>query len=212
MLRNIIHPKSPYDGFVPLTTGPDYQGWGSEHPIFESLIVELLPRLIIEVGTWKGMSAINMASLIKRHGVTECEIVCVDTWLGSYENWEHHFDSLQLENGYPTLYRQFMTNVVVSGHDDIITPFPISSNNAAVFLQHKGVSADLVYVDAGHDYVDAKADINVYWLLLRRGGVLFGDDYYPGTYDGVVAAVQEFATEQNLPVSVNGGKWMFPKP
>jgi hypothetical protein len=54
-----------YDLAAPLTL--DLQGWASTHPIFEKTIETLRPELIVEVGTWKGASAVHMAKLL--HGL-----------------------------------------------------------------------------------------------------------------------------------------------
>ena len=62
----------------------DLQGWNGESPIFSALIQTLKPRHIIEVGTWKGQSAITMARAVKAQGLAT-KITCVDTWLGALE-------------------------------------------------------------------------------------------------------------------------------
>jgi predicted O-methyltransferase YrrM len=65
----------------------DTQGWSSTGESFNEAIKKLKPKTIIEVGTWKGASAINMAKLTLAEGVrdVELEVICVDTFLGSYE-------------------------------------------------------------------------------------------------------------------------------
>ena len=58
-LRNKIHgSRDPYAGMT-----ADIQGWASTSPVFADCIRELNPKLIIEVGTWKGCSAIHMAKI-----------------------------------------------------------------------------------------------------------------------------------------------------
>ena len=91
----------------------DLQGWGSEHPLFEELFRELSPSIAVEVGTWKGASVLHMHGLSRKYGC-ETLFVCVDTWLGSSEHWLAADDrlSLGLRGGYPTIYRQFVFNVV----------------------------------------------------------------------------------------------------
>ncbi|NJO30621.1 MAG: hypothetical protein HC874_26075 [Richelia sp. SL_2_1] len=105
----------------------DIQGWNSDSTIFPEMIKEVEPKLIIEVGTWKGASAIHMASLVKFLNL-DTKIVCVDTWLGALEMWTDREDkdrylSLGLNLGYPTVYYQFLYNVIESGFGDIISPF-----------------------------------------------------------------------------------------
>ena len=163
----------------------DLQGWNGNHPIFESLIRLKKPLIIIEVGTWKGQSAVSMANQVKRYCRQEnSEIICVDTWVGSIEYWRCNIDLLNLKNGFPQIYSQFLANVVLSGHQDIITPLPMTSSMAAQYLSHLNLFADMIYIDAGHDYFSVKADLEAYFPLLSPHGILFGDDYDPSWKGG----------------------------
>lgn len=182
----------PYEGFDISGYQLDLHGWGSTDGVFSMLIDEIRPKTIIEVGTWKGASAIHMAKL------STAQIVCVDTWLGALEFWrdrddENRFLSLNLKNGYPTVYYQFLANVVHSNCQDRITPFPQTSLIAARYFAEKQAQADMIYIDASHDEEDVAADLRAYWPLVRHGGVLFGDDY--DTWQGVRSAVNIFAQE-----------------
>jgi len=156
-------------------------GWGSTAPIFDSLISDVRPRLIIEVGSWLGASAIHMANICKSIGI-ETKILCVDTFLGAYEFWTNQQDveryiALKCKHGYPQVYFDFLRNVKKAGHADCIIPFPQTSLIAARYLWHHQVRAELIYIDGSHDAEDVAADIRAYWPLLKPGGVLFGDDY-----------------------------------
>lgn len=158
----------------------EIQGWDSTSSAFVDVIDKYQPKLIIEVGTWKGGSAIHMAELLKQR-TADFEIVCVDTWLGSVEHWEG--DSYlgwhdELEMGRPTIYQQFMSNVIHKGLTDYITPFPIDSLNAAEFFKRKNIVPDMVYVDAGHEYASVKNDLFAYANIVRDGGVVLGDDWF----------------------------------
>jgi len=107
----------------------DLQGWNGHAPIFKEFIEKIKPTHIIEVGTWKGMSAINMAKTVKDLSL-DTKITCVDTWLGALEFWSKNSQTpdrnLLLKNGYPQIYYQFLSNVVHNKVEDIITPFPIT--------------------------------------------------------------------------------------
>jgi len=92
----------------------DLQGWGSEHQLFDQAIVASQPKLIIEVGSWKGASAYNMLNICKSKGLNS-EIICIDTWLGSNDTlWlnSNFRSSLRLKNGYPTIFWQFIFNMI----------------------------------------------------------------------------------------------------
>jgi len=161
------------------TLKQDLQGWNSEHVIFRRLIDETVPKTIIEVGTWKGASAINMALICKHVWLENTKIYCVDTWLGALEFWTTHKDTperdLMLKNGYPSIYNQFISNVIHNKVQDMIIPVPNTSFIGAKILQHYGVKAELIYIDGSHEYEDVVSDIKSYKELCT--GVIFGDDY-----------------------------------
>jgi len=52
-------------------------------------------------------------------------------------------------------------------------------------------SLDMVYIDAGHLYLQVKADIQAWRKKVRPGGVLCGHDYGHGQNQGVKKAVDE---------------------
>ena len=207
-VRPLLHRVDPYEGFDVGNWPPDVSGWGSDSPAFGELITELRPRRIIEVGTWKGGSALTLANHLERLGL-DTEILCVDTWLGALEMWfnlddQDRYGSLQLRNGYPSLYYTFLSNVSRAGHQSRITPFPAPSMLAAQWCALTGVTADLIYVDGSHEEDDVYQDLVAWWDLLRPDGVLFGDDW---SWDGVRLAVTRFAKELDLPVSHRHDKW-----
>lgn len=169
----------------------DVTGWNFKHDIFNDLVKQTMPKVIIEVGTWKGGSAIKMANYCKQLRL-DTKIYCVDTWLGAYEFWTYLNDTderdLMLRNGYPQVYYQFLSNVVHSGVKDFIYPVPLPSSTGWKVLEYLGVKADLIYIDGSHEYDDVKADILNYRKLLTDKGVIFGDDY---GWEGVRNAVND---------------------
>lgn len=210
-ISQLIHVLDPYDGFDYQAYPEDVQGWGEISEIFAHAIITYRPKTILEVGTWKGRTAISMATILKHLGM-EGEIICIDTFLGSIEHWldPMYLKMLNQKNGYPTLYYQFLANVCHTGNQKIITPFPTTSDNAAQFFVHKGIHVDMVYIDAGHSYDDVLRDLNHYWPLIRQGGVLVGDDF-SDDWPGVIQAVVDFAKANALPLRRYKDKYMFPK-
>jgi hypothetical protein len=177
------------DGFISGAYADDVQGWGSDAPIFRALIEQVQPRLIIEVGSWKGASALHMAAQCDALDL-DTRILCVDTFLGAYEFIAAGDDARNLMKvyGWPNVYYQFLANVIRANQLSRIIPFPQTSLIAARYLWHHQIRADLIYIDGSHDERDVYADICAYWPLLRRGGVLFGDDYE--SFEGVRRAVE----------------------
>ena len=177
----------------------DLQGWNSNDKIFADLVFEgLQDKTIIEVGTWKGASAIRMASQARTLAM-KTKIYCIDTWLGAAEFWTGELArtperNLLLKNGYPQIYYQFLSNVVHNGLQDYIIPIPVPSSIGVKILKAQGVKADLIYIDGSHEYDDVYADLNSYSELLNPGGVMFGDDYY--SFADVGRAVNDFVATQ----------------
>lgn len=186
---------------------PDLQGWNSTDPVFAKLIIEVNPKVIVEVGSWKGMSALHMASLSK------AEIYCVDTWLGGVDhfvNQDRPENDLRRDTwGYPKLYHQFIYNVATSLHSARIHPIAQTSLNGARLLGRAGIKADLINIDASHVYQDVYADLEHYAALLSDTGLMFGDDW---NFPGVRLAVTRFAYETGLLVTQENKGWQLRRP
>ncbi len=212
-IRSQLHLTDPYEGFVVDPGQIDKQGWGSSHPIFEQVITQLKPKVVVEVGTWKGASAITMANVLKKV-VGEGEIICVDTWLGAPEHWmdQSLYPSLKLKNGYPQMYTTFMNNIVSEGLQNIITPVPTTSFVARRWFQQHNIVADLIYIDAAHEYPEVIADIEGWLKVLRFGGVMIGDDY-SAYWPGVIRAVEEVLDKDRTfrKIGIFGEKWVATK-
>ena len=190
-VRELLHKKNPFDGYVP--TYDDMQGWASTSEAFSYVIDTFQPKLIVEVGTWKGASAIHMANLCKeKYRSNDFEIVCVDTFLGSVEHWTQNQELMYQTHGRPDLYNVFMSNVVKHNHTDVIVPFPVDSQNGWLTFHQLGIQADMVYIDAGHDFESVSKDIRGYSSILKSGGVMLGDDVL--WFSGVKAACDSVLT------------------
>jgi acetyltransferase-like isoleucine patch superfamily enzyme/predicted O-methyltransferase YrrM len=182
------------DPYADLSTRfpPDLQGWDSKHPIFRAAITEVRPKLIVEVGTWKGASAVHMAHICREMGL-DAEIVCVDTWLGNWQHWSRKEgvgsrEDLRLINGFPHLYFQFMSNVLSEKLDEIITPLPLTGVAGAKLFAHHALKPDLIYIDGDHEYESVLWDLRGWLAVLAPTGLLIGDDF---SWPGVKRAVTE---------------------
>lgn len=193
----------------------DLQGWHGTSDVFKTLIEKTKPSIIIEAGTWKGQSAVTMANHVKNLNL-QTRIYCVDTWLGALEFWSDDPNinnkeerNLLQKNGYPQIYYQFLSNVVHSGVQDIILPFPSTTLIAARYFKRKNVKAELIYIDASHDEEDVYADLRNYYDLLSDGGIMFGDDIH---WHGLENAVRYFCNEKGLSYTVEEDNfWIIQK-
>ena len=161
-----------YDRVKTLDLKTDIVGWHHEEPIFERLVTTLRPRTYIEVGVHKGASLLRVAKMMRDIHGSSVRCYAVDFWRE------------------PGLFEQFLWNVVASGMEDIIMPMRYLSTDAGPMFATFGLQADLIYIDAGHEFVSCLADMHTYYPLLRKGGVMFGDDFTEET--GVKMAVEAF--------------------
>jgi hypothetical protein len=199
LVREKLHRTDPYAEFPIAFMNVDKQGWGYEDRVFEIALSATRPHTIIEVGTWKGMSAIVMGRIVRSLGL-DCEIVCVDTWLGSPEHVtaqdESWYQSLRFRYGYPSIYYTFLSNILHEGLSDIITPFPATSENAAHILTKWQVRPDILYIDAAHEYESVLRDMRLLSPLLSDKGIMIMDDY--NVWPGVSKGVDEFIEMHKL--------------
>ena len=213
-IMTALHGVDIYAGFEP-SLETDLQGWHSDHPVLARAMVTHRPRIVVDVGVWKGRSSVFLAKMLEQTGI-DGAVIAVDTFLGSTEHWvvrsdPDFFPSLRTEHGMPRLYWQFLSNVVRMGCADRIVPLPQTSINAALILRRLGIVADLVHVDAAHELEPVLADARAFWELLAPGGLLVGDDYSP-VWPEVMEAAERFAAEVGRPLQVEAPKWVVQKP
>ena len=205
--KQLFGSHDPYADFSPLPE--NLFGWASDSSAFNDVLLSSKPKCIIEVGSYLGKSAVNMAKIMLNQGIDDFEIVCVDTWLGSVEHWlGDEVLRSTFAHGRPTLYEQFISNIIHQKLTDYITPFPVDSINAAEYFVHSCIESDLIYVDAGHDYLSVKADLIAYSNVVKKGGYILGDDWQHGP---VKNAVQDVFGIKNV-ISKSSDKFLWKKP
>jgi len=148
---------------------------------------------ICEIGSWKGRTTRALAE----H--TPGVVSVVDHWRGSTVGADETTREVD-QRGATALYREFAVNVsdlVLQGKVEV---WRMSSAEAAIQLS--GEPFDLVFIDASHDYASVRHDLLAYRQLLRRGGLLCGDDI---GFPGVQRALAECVPDATNPV---GKLWM----
>lgn len=182
-IRDRLYITDPYLDFP--VRESQVRGWNSEHPKLAELIQEIQPKLILELGSWLGASALFMAKY------TDAEIVCCDTFTGAAEFWTDKMDperyqALRIEHGMPTVYRDFMSNVIAAGKQHQITPLPVSSLVGMELFEIWGIAPDLIYIDSSHSYQSVFSDISCAKRIAPK--VICGDDYNE-VWPGLVGAI-----------------------
>lgn len=187
--------------------------------ILSSFVKSLKPSIILEVGSWLGWSAMGMAKQMKENG-TDGAIVCIDTWMGGVEHWDSAIkqtsdNKLQRINGYPTLYYNFLANMCYAGLQNTVIPFAYPSTIAANIIlplfQKNNITVDMIFLDGSHLAQDVYHDCINYFPILKKNGILLGDDWQSG---GVSYGVTEFCKTEQVayPQQVgNGVHWFMMK-
>lgn len=174
------------------------QGWSRYEFFFDELFRTKDIQTAIEVGVWLGNWAVYAGKYLK----SGAKLYAVDHWKGSPE---HHNDPAYRDL-IPTLFHQFLSNVIHRGLQEKIVPVRMDSLEAAKFFVKNGLKADLIYIDAGHDYKSVLTDLRAYYRLLAKDGIMCGDDWHWG---GVQEAVKYFAGEKLLTIYNEGNFWSF---
>jgi predicted O-methyltransferase YrrM len=65
----------------------------------------------------------------------------------------------------------------LKGLDNIVYPLRLPSHAAAHILHCYQIQADVVFIDADHDYNAVVRDIQLYYPLVRKDGIFMGHDY-----------------------------------
>lgn len=137
-------------------------------------------KVIVEVGCWKGCTTRALADN------TSGLVYAIDTWRGNPD----HPEAWQGTPGHSEeeLFGQFKKNVADLSNLWILK---LSSIEAAAYLSvyaGKKFQADLIFLDASHDYENVKKDILAWRPLLAPGGLLCGHDRQ---WSGVKQAIDE---------------------
>jgi hypothetical protein len=132
----------------------------------------------------------------------DCQIICVDTWLGSEEFIGLHEKDPERKLlptfGYPNAYYQFLANICHNELQDIIIPFPQVIKIACQWLSKKNINADIVYIDGNNDTIDVYNDMTYSWPILNDNGVIFGDDYNNPIWRSINLGVNKFCTKNRV--------------
>lgn len=143
---------------------------------------------VIEIGSWVGESAIALQSGFGPAGGT---VFCVDTWEGTPNDATGTIGKLV---GQKKLFQHFLDNVGDLIDSTIKVIRGDSLTVAKAFSESGPQAADLIFIDANHDYEWIKADLHAWIEHLADDGIFCGHDFVDG-FPGVVEAVMEFCAE-----------------
>jgi predicted O-methyltransferase YrrM len=192
-LQDLPEPYSQLQEVLPFND----HGWYANGAWIEKLMKYNKITTAIEIGSWLGASTRHIASLLQPSG----KLYAVDTWQGSVEHHENSNYAAML----PSLYNQFLSNIVHAQLTDRVIPVRITSLEASKILKDKLGQVDFVYIDAAHDTYSVLLDLHFYWPFVENnGGILCGDDWW---WDSVKVAVRIFAEKYRLTMYTGDNFW-----
>jgi MMP 1-O-methyltransferase len=144
-------------------------GWFDEvsAACFWSVIHELKPRQVVEIGSYLGRSTVFIAEALRHAGISNAELHSIDPHTGDRQ----HLQQLGLTN-LPTfdLFRVFIS---ASGNGQAVQTHVAPSSEV---VRKFGPDLDFVFVDGWHQYDAVLADVRDFGKLLSDDGVMAIDD------------------------------------
>lgn len=132
-------------------------------------------RVIVEIGTWAGQSAIAL----EEHLWLGDRVFCVDDWRG--------LPGIRDGANPDKAYRTFCRNVEPYLYRTI---FPIRMDSSlASDTWPRTLPVDFLFIDGDHSFEGCRADIVNWDRYVRDGGIVCGHDY---TVGGVREAVESY--------------------
>jgi len=160
-----------------------------EKTILQPLMSRLRPRVVLEVGVFRGSTSTAMAKLLDVLELHDSFVVSMDTWLLDLRfvwgaDSSVHKNEIQQSRyfrnkevaGSSQMYFTFLANVLQSNTSHRIIPVQTASSNGAMALIAHKIRPDLIYVDASHSNPDVFLDFINFWGVLSPGGALAVDD------------------------------------
>jgi predicted O-methyltransferase YrrM len=135
---------------------------------------------ILEIGTYTGVSIINLLNLIPNSYAT-----VIDTWK-NYDECQlmENIDKNQIE-------QSFYRNIKTKKLEDKIKVLKGDSFEMLMKLVKQNEKFDFVYVDGSHKCLDCYSDLLLSWELLNVGGIMVIDDVPYNKENGVLESPYE---------------------
>lgn len=188
--------------------------------VYSLLLPKLKPRMIVELGVFRGGSTAKAVQILRKLGLTDSFVVCVDTWLNDFclqfeenthKNTESDYCNFPNAQGASLMYYAFLRKMTKENMQSQVIPLPSAVTVAAHVFTEAGWTPDLIFVDASHAFADVLLDMENWWFLLACGGVMAGDDFMT---TGVQQAVGTFAFKRGLTIDTYAGVstkyWILP--
>lgn len=148
--------------------------WFSEttENAWEKIVPMVMPRRVLEVGSFEGASACYLIRRYAQHFAFE--IHCIDSWQGGEEH--QSLDMAAVERRFDENLAQASS---AAAHPVSLHKHKGSSDNELARLIARGYRNyfDLAYIDGSHQAPDVLFDAVAAFRLVRPGGLIIFDDY-----------------------------------
>lgn len=158
---------------------------------------------VVEIGSHKGKSSAYLARGIQQRPSYPLEethlgpprahtLYCVDVWRRFAEYYPKKRNSVFND---PTVFDAWEEQVTVAGVRHLISPLEMSSADAHKWwtsLDGPSTAIGLLFIDAAHDYENARRDYDLWSPYVETGGIIAFHDYgNPRWPQGVTKVVNE---------------------
>jgi|GEM_PF-4560300 len=126
-----------------------------------------------ELGSWKGGSALVIASAIKMYGSKEAKLVCIDTWQAPDDTSETNA-LLSQEAKSKDIQSIFKANITHMMFDEIVECLRGTSWDAMNHFDDQ--TFDLIFIDADHRYSFIREDLKNMAPKVKENGLFMGHD------------------------------------
>lgn len=169
------------------------EGWlhPSNKILLQKYINILHPKIILELGAWKGMSTIYMLSLF------DGNIISIDNWSGGNSILVN--EKRKQKHDVDKIYNQYLRNVYE--YRERVTPIKIDGRLGIKYIYELGIKPDLIYLDMDHTYDSVSKDLETIYNYFPNVP-LIGDDIE--FFDDVRKAVTEYINKYNYNIDILG--------
>lgn len=158
-----------------------YKRW---HVLY-NLILQNDYKTFIEIGVAGGRTSKYLLD-----NLSDIKIFCVDP----YEIYDNYVDKRY--NAYCDIKSVFDLAAKNVFSDSRCVFYKEFSSDAVKHFDSESI--DIVFIDANHGYEWVKKDIELWYPIVRRGGIISGHDFKKRYDCGVIRAVREFSRNNKL--------------
>lgn len=155
---------------------PPLDGWTEPDRACEmaELVCQIKPKVIVEIGTFGGRSAIAMAFAL-RHVNKGGKIYCLDPWRLDYAKegeWKDNQEWYEKNVDLHVIHRTCMEAIWSHNIDEWLVVIRAASQHCADLFPQ----IDLLLVDGNHSEIASYRDVELYVPRVRKGGFILMDD------------------------------------